>query len=157
MSAARMRPTGRAVLFTVMLAVAMGTFMPAARSDCAAPAILLSAEGPFEPGDAIRIRGEDWTGDCNDVITCSVGCLGERCTGGEAARPATAITLRLQPATGETDGGTVLVEGIDADEDLRFDATFTMPEVPAGRYRIVGTSEATSGWSSEAFRVASTR
>ena len=124
-----------------------------ARSACAAPELLMQEGSPLSPGDTIQVRGRYWTGECNDVISCSQGCGGQTCTGGEPATPATDIVLSMRPAQHGSGRDVVLLEGIDAGPGLGFSEEVTMPDVPDGRYVLVGSSVAAGTWESEAFRI----
>jgi hypothetical protein len=127
------------VVTTALLATVLGAFAPVAHSSCAAPSITVQPERAFA-GDKIAVHGESWTGDCNDVITCTSACSGERCTGGGPAKPATGIALILRPR-GDTQGTDhELLAGIDATDQLTFDVTVTVPGLAPGSYELVGIS-----------------
>ena len=64
----------------------------------------------------------------------------ERCTGGEPARPATGISLILRPLGGNSGTDTELLSSIDADKQLAFKITTTVPRLAPGRYELVGGS-----------------
>jgi hypothetical protein len=82
-------------------------------------------------------------------------CGGQRCSGGEPARPATDIVLTLRPVDGTSADDLVIADGIDAaGEELGFSLEIELPDMPPGRYVIVGSSAATGGWPSQPFRVA---
>jgi hypothetical protein len=137
----------------IVFATAMGVLAPeVARSSCAAPEIMLRERGPFSSGDEVHVEGRYWTGDCNDVETCTKGCLGTKCSGLEPVRPATGITLGIR-STPRDGLGTIVASDVDAGEDLTFDVVVIIPSLPPGSYRIEGQSAQTAGWTSEPFRV----
>jgi hypothetical protein len=147
-----MRQLGR-VLFLFIILIATFGLQGVARSACVAPELLIQEDSPLAPGDTVRVRGRYWTGECNDVISCSNGC-GGRCTGGEPETPAANIVVSLRPA-GQNDFGTDirLLEGIDAGPGLDFSEEVTLPRVADGRYVLVGSSAATGAWESEPLRI----
>ena len=106
-----------------------------AHAACAAPSLLLDGPTKLHAGDSVTVRGEYWTNECNDTISCSNGC-GGRCVGGEPQRPLRNITIVI---TGVGGLGTpiVLAEGVDAAPDLTFDRQVVIPpQASPGRYRL---------------------
>jgi len=136
---------GMVVVVTgVLLATLVGTFSTVVHASCAGPEIAVKKH--LVIGQSVQVHGKNWTGECHDTIVCSTGCLGNRCSGGGPDAPATGIALVLVPAdlTSEVRNH-VLADGIDASEQLSFDVTVTIPDVPPGRYRLLGTSAETQG------------
>jgi hypothetical protein len=124
---------------------------PAGESVVRRPHLKIAQEPPFAPGQTLDVKALAWTGDCNDLNIC--GCLS--CSGGEPARPGTNTVLFLRPVddtTGKSD--IVLLEGLDANEDLRFEVHVTLPDVPKGMYTIVGSFDDGLGGSAR-FRIRS--
>jgi hypothetical protein len=106
-----------------------------AHAACVAPSVLLDGPTRLRAGDSVTVRGEYWTNECNDVLSCSNGC-GGRCVGGEPERPLRDITIVMTPVGGL---GTpiVLADGVDAAPDLTFDREVVIPpQVSPGRYRL---------------------
>jgi hypothetical protein len=131
----------------VTLALLLGAYTPPAQSACASPTIHVAYRGPYGVGDSIVIRGRYWTGECNDVIACSVGCFGhESCSGGGPPAPAQNIALELR-------GHGRSVPLADGLEGLSFSAEATIPGVPPGIYWIEGNSPDTGPWRSQPLRI----
>ena len=123
----------RWLILGAMLVAAFG--LSPAHAACAAPSVLLDGPSRLSVGDSVSVRGEFWTNECNDVVSCSNGC-GGRCVGGEPERPLTNITIFMTPA-GLQQGMIVLAEGVDAASDLTFDRKVVIPpQVSPGRYRL---------------------
>jgi hypothetical protein len=123
----------RWLILGALLVAAFG--LSPAQAACVAPSILLDGPSRLSVGDSVTVRGEFWTNECNDVISCSNGC-GGRCVGGEPERPLRDITIVMTPVGGL---GTpiVLADGVDAAPDLTFDREVVIPpQVSPGRYRL---------------------
>jgi hypothetical protein len=132
---------------SIALALTFGAYTPQAHASCAAPTVDVAGKGPFEMGDSVVIRGRYWTGECNDVIACSVGCFGqETCTGGGPPAPAQDITLVLQ-------GHGVSVPLADGISGLSFEVQVSIPGVLPGVYRVVGDSPDSGPWRSDPIRI----
>jgi hypothetical protein len=126
----------RWLILGTLLVAAFG--LSPAHAACEAPSVLLDGPTKLRAGDSVTVRGEDWTNECNDVISCSNGC-GGRCEGGEPERPLQNIVILMTPAPKEGIGlgGFVLAEGVDAASDLTFDVDVVIPpRAPPGRYRL---------------------
>jgi hypothetical protein len=127
----------RWLILGTLLVAAFG--LSPAHAACEAPSVLLDGPTKLRAGDSVTVRGEDWTNECNDVISCSNGC-GGRCEGGEPERPLRNIAVVMTPAPGKGSiglGGYVLAEGVDAASDLTFDVDVVIPpRAPPGRYRL---------------------
>ena len=100
------------------------------------------------PGETISVQGENWTTECNDVITCSVGCGGQSCEGGEPATPADGLRIAIKPAAGPDGSAVQLTDGTVADDELRFERDVFVPEyLQPGRYVIlVGNEQDFGAW-----------
>jgi hypothetical protein len=125
----------RWLILGTLLVAAFG--LSPAHAACEAPSVLLDGPTKLRAGDSVTVRGEDWTNECNDVISCSNGC-GGRCEGGEPERPLQNIVILMTPAPKEGIGlgGFVLAEDVDAASDLTFDVDVVIPpRAPPGRYR----------------------
>jgi hypothetical protein len=126
----------RWLILGTLLVAAFG--LSPAHAACEAPSVLLDGPTKLRAGDSVTVRGEDWTNECNDVISCSNGC-GGRCEGGEPERPLQNIVILMTPAPKEGIGlgGFVLAEDVDAASDLTFDVDVVIPpRAPPGRYRL---------------------
>ncbi len=106
------------------------------------------------PGVSLTVRGHFWATECNDVISCSVGCLGKQtCTGGGPSPPARNLRIVVVSVT---EGPRIeLASGVDASP-----ATFavkhsvTLPVgLEPGRYRVLMGSEAMGWYPSDVIRV----
>ena len=103
------------------------------------------------PGNTITVRGDHWAAECNDVIACSIGCLGkETCTGGEPTPPAQNLRILLATVAPKHDR-IELASGVDATAN-----TFTvehdvgLPEnLDPGRYRVLMGNEALGSYRSD--------
>jgi hypothetical protein len=123
----------RWLILGALLVAAFG--LSPAQAACVAPSILLDGPSRLSVGDSVTVRGEFWTNECNDVISCSNGCGGS-CVGGEPERPLRNITIVMTPVGGL---GTpiVLAEDVDAALDLTFDRQVVIPpQASPGRYRL---------------------
>jgi hypothetical protein len=92
-----------------------------------------------EPGEGIVVRGLYWAAECNDTTSCTVGCLGESCSGGEKSPPETDLQVTLvEEIRPNTLAGILLADGIDADpKNFRVRLSITLPEdLRPGRYQI---------------------
>ena len=135
------------IMAFLTIALLLGAYTPPARSACAAPRISVAEKGPYGSGDSVVIRGRYWTGECNDVVACSVGCFGhESCSGGGPPAPAQDIALVLR-------GHGQSISLVDGLQGLSFSTEATIPRVPPGVYRIVGHSPDTGPWRSEPLRI----
>ena len=68
-----MRQLRRVLVLFVILIATFG-LQGVARSSCVAPELLFQEEdSPIAPGDTVAVRGRYWTGECNDVISCTNG------------------------------------------------------------------------------------
>lgn len=140
--------SARSALFliatTTVMASAAGTFSSISEASCAGP--MVKTPKTAEPGEVISVRGMYWAAECNDTESCTVGCGGESCSGGEKSPPETdlEITLVLEKQPG-TLAGVPLVEGIDADpKNFRVLTEVTLPEdLDPGRYQIAMGNEHT--------------
>ena len=131
----------------IALAVLLGAYTPPAQSQCASPTVSVAGRSPYRSGESIVIRGRYWTGECNDVVACSVGCFGhESCTGGGPPAPAQNIALALR-------GQGTSIPLTDGLTGLSFSVEATIPGVAPGTYRIVGTSPDTGPWQSEPLQI----
>jgi hypothetical protein len=121
----------RWLILGALLIAAFG--LSPAHAACAAPSVLLDGPSRLRVGDALTVRGEHWTNECND--TCGVGCIGDRCEV-EPMRPIKNITIVMtRPGGLGTPIG--LAEGVDAAADLTFDREVVIPpEASPGRYRL---------------------
>jgi hypothetical protein len=127
------RSQTRRLIVGAVLVAAFG--LSPAHAACEAPSVLLDGPTKLSAGDSIIVRGETWTNECNDTVTCSNGC-GGRCVGGEPERPLRNITIVMSPVGGL---GTpiVLAEDVDATLDLTFDRQVVIPpQTSPGRYRL---------------------
>jgi hypothetical protein len=107
-----------------------------AHASCAAPTVLLDRPSKLRAGDALTVRGENWTNECND--SCGVGCVGDRCVD-EPVRPLRNMTIWMTSAPGKLSiglGGFLLAEGVDAASDLTFDLDVSIPTQAPGAYRL---------------------
>jgi hypothetical protein len=120
-----------------MLVAAFG--LSPAHAACEAPSVLLDGPSKLRVGDSLTVRGENWTGECNDNPVCGNGC-GDRCVEPEPERPIRNITIWMTPAPGKGSiglGGFVLAEGVDAASDLTVDLHVSIPtHAPPGAYRL---------------------
>lgn len=131
-----------AVTIATSSLIALGAFgIRVSQASCAAPWIETdgSLEGPIEvrPGDTIEVVGEAWSLDCNDSCGTSVFS----CTGCDPPpqRPISDISITLQPRAGSTSW--VLADEIDANDDLGFRVSVTLPRtLREGRYELVGSA-----------------
>jgi hypothetical protein len=130
----------RIVCFVAVLLAAFAVAPSPAEGSCAAPVAFVPDE-KVDPGDTIRITGENWTATCHD--TCGQGS----CSGGceiEPDLPMQNISLSLV-RRGETTG-VVLVERVDANDELKFQVDATIPaDTLPGRYRLVATGGGSGG------------
>lgn len=106
-----------------------------------APSVLLDGPTKLRAADSVTVRGENWTIECNDTVSCSAGCSGDNCVGGESERPLRNITILLTPARGQEGAQVLLAEGVDAASDLTFDVDLSIPpQAPPGGYRLAAHS-----------------
>ena len=141
-----MRSGTRPVVLTAVAAAALGTFATPSHADCAAPAV--TAPRHVHVGETISVQGEHWTTECNDTITCSVGCGGQSCKGGEPPTPADGLRIAIRPADGPERSAVQLADGIVADDELRIEQHVVVPSYfQPGRYVIlVGNEQDFGGW-----------
>ena len=105
------------------------------RAACVAPSVLLDGPTRLSAGDSVTVRGEFWTNECNDTISCTNGC-GGRCVGGEPERPLQNVTI-VMTRVGGLGTPIVLAEGVDAALDLTFDRQVVIPpQASPGWYRL---------------------
>ena len=107
-----------------------GASLDLARASCAPPSAQMSPTRA-RPGDTVRITGEGWNDTCDDTEAVS-------CSGSDprpADRPTEGIDIDLK-RVGEP-ARTRVLEDVDADERFRIDATFTVPALPPGRYKVI--------------------
>ena len=141
-----MRSGTRLIVLAAVVAAALGTFATPSGADCAAPAVTVPRTADL--GETIFVQGEYWTSECNDTITCSVGCGGESCEGGEPATPADGLRIAIKPADGPEGSAVQLADGIVADDELRIEQHVVMPtSLEPGRYVIlVGNEQDFGAW-----------
>ena len=106
--------------------------LPAAvHASCAAPTATIE-EQPAAPGDMVTLLGKNWATVCNDVIVCTQGCFGQRCSGGEPAPVAQDLTVEIHKSGA---GWRTIATGLDAESNYRLDARITLPaDLPFGTY-----------------------
>jgi hypothetical protein len=139
----RLEARRRALLLlaaTAVMASAVGTFSSISQADCAAP--LVDTVKFAQPGETIPVRGVYWAAECNDVVSCTAGCIA--CSGDEKSPPYTdlQITLVEEIRPGNL-AGIPLAEGIDADtKNFRVRTEITLPDdLRPGRYQIAMGNE----------------
>ena len=139
-----MRPALRTFLAVVSAAAALGTFSGPSRAACAAPDVRVARVAG--PGDSLTVRGNNWATECNDVIACSVGCLGKQtCSGGETSPPARSLRIVLETAQGRS--RIELASGVDASSAtfaVKYDVTLP-DDLEPGRYQVLLGSKV-AGW-----------
>jgi hypothetical protein len=77
------------------------------------------------------------------MTSSPAGCQG--CRGGGPGALATNITISLERLKDQTGTSWVLADGIDANDDLTVVVQVTIPNVPQGRYVVVGHGDQASG------------
>lgn len=139
----------RIFLLMVISATVLGTFSFSSQASCVGPQVRTVRAAA--PGNTITVRGDHWAAECNDVIACSIGCLGkETCTGGEPTPPAQNLRILLATVAPKHDR-IELSSGVDATAN-----TFTvehdvgLPEnLDPGRYRVLMGNEALGSYRSD--------
>ena len=142
------------VVATAVMASATGTFSSVSHASCASP--MVETVKTAKPGEVIVVRGLYWAAECNDTTSCTVGCLGESCSGGEKSPPETDLHITLVgEKTPATLAGIPLAEGIDADaNNFRVRVIVTLPDnLRPGRYQIAMGNENSGMHRSNVFTV----
>ena len=113
---------------------------------------MVTAPTTAQLGETISVQGENWTTECNDVITCSVGCGGQSCEGGDPPVPANGLRIAIKAVEatpmGPEGSPVQLADGIVADDELRIEQHVVVPTYfQPGRYVIlVGNEQDFGGW-----------
>jgi hypothetical protein len=103
----------------------------AVRAQCASPTATIERQ-PAAPGKLVVLLGKDWATQCNDVVVCTEGCFGQRCSGGEPAPAAHDLTVEIRK---RGTGWRTIATGLDAESNYRLDARITLPaDLPFGTY-----------------------
>jgi hypothetical protein len=133
-------------------AAVLGTFSVSSQASCAAPDVRVARVAA--PGVSLTVRGRFWATECNDVISCSVGCLGKQtCTGGGPSPPARNLQIVLVSVADRS--RIDLASDVDASpRTLAVKHSVTLPvDLERGRYRVLMGSEAMGWYPSDVIRV----
>jgi hypothetical protein len=129
-----LRRIWRALLVPALLLAAFA-IVPTVKASCAGPTASI-LERHAAPGERVSIRGQNWATECNDVVTCSQGCFGTRCTGGEPSPFARGLVVDIRPQRPGARWRTIAT-GIDAGPGYRIAAQIALPEdLTLGRYDV---------------------